>query len=338
MSSEVLSALTTDMLAAIEHELQRSLQQFDSENLPEFVHMITYHLGLDSDRQARGKRLRPLLTLLSCEGAGGRWQDALPFACAIELIHNFSLVHDDIEDRSEFRHGRPTIWRHWGDAQAINIGDAIYTLAHVATYRSLESNLNPEVILQIRKILDLACLKLTQGQFLDLDFETQQTVSQDAYFKMIEGKTSALLSSAPWIGAVIAQSPEVKTDAYRRYGYHLGTAFQILDDILGVWGDPNLTGKPAGDDLRDQKKSLPIIFGLENSPTFTQLWRTGETDQTTVAAMIAALDDANAGNFTHDLAKEHTQHAIESLKEADPQGAAGVALMRLTLRLLHRNR
>ncbi len=338
MSSEVLSSLTTDMLAAIELELQRSLHQLDSENLPEFTHMITYHLGLDRDRQTRGKRIRPLLALLSCEGAGGRWKEALPFACAIELIHNFSLVHDDIEDRSEFRHGRPTIWHRWGDAQAINIGDAIYTLAHIATYRSLDSNLNPIVILRIRKILDLACLKLTQGQFLDLEFETQQTVSEDAYFKMIEGKTSALFSSAPWIGAVIAQSPEEKTNAYRRYGYHLGIAFQILDDILGVWGDPNLTGKPAGDDLRNQKKSLPILFGLENSQTFSQQWRKGEKDQSTVAAMIAALDNANAGNYTHDLAKKHTQLAIESLEEADPQGTAGQALMRLTLRMLHRDR
>jgi geranylgeranyl diphosphate synthase type I len=338
MSNEVLNSLTTEMLAAIEQELQLSLKQFDSDSLPEFVHMITYHLGLDSDHQTRGKRLRPLLTLLSCEGAGGKWREALPFACAIELVHNFSLVHDDIEDRSEFRRGKPTIWHRWGDAQAINIGDAIYTLAHIATYRSLELNLNPTVVLLIREILDQACLKLTQGQFLDLDFETQQAVSQDAYFKMIEGKTSALISSAPWIGAIVAQSPEETSDAYRRYGYHLGMAFQILDDILGVWGDPHLTGKPAGEDLRNQKKSLPILFGLEHSPTFGQLWSKGEKDQTTIAAMITALDDADAGDYTHSLAKEHTQLAIASLEEAGPQGVAGQALKRLTLRLLHRDR
>lgn len=326
------------LLAAIEDDLRQSLADLEPLRSHGLVDMIRYHLGWSvSSPSSRGKRVRPLLTLLSCESAGGDWRKALPAASAVELIHNFSLVHDDIEDGSESRRGRPTVWKKWGVPQALNAGDAIFTLARLSTHRLLASNVEPQAVLNVQHVLDRACLMLTLGQHLDLAFECLQSVTEDDYFAMIEGKTSSLLAAATTVGAIVAGADSHNLERYRVFGHHLGLAFQLLDDILGTWGSIEVTGKPSGDDLVAHKKTLPVIHGLENSDRFRQLWSAAATGSASVPEMARALEEAGSLAHTRHAAERHTDLALAALDNARPCQPAGQTLRTLALLLLSRS-
>ena len=329
------SSLFRDMREAIEVDLKRSLEWIDSEPYIELTHMISYHMGWKDQAHSRGKRLRPMLTLLSCAGAGGDWKISLPAASAVELIHSFSLVHDDIQDQSETRRGRLTLWKLWGLAQALNTGDAIFTLARLATHRLVEVGNSYETTLNVQRILDQACLQLTRGQHLDLAYETKEDVTISDYLRMIEGKTSALLSAASAIGAYIAGASNSTIEAYHSFGHNLGLAFQIEDDILGIWGETSLTGKPAGDDLLRRKKTLPTLYGLEKSPTFSDLFFQ-ENEDVDLLDLVTALDEVDAHQHARSIAQHHTDLALAALKEAAPLDPSGGELKKLSLLLLKR--
>ena len=335
MSDNNPPSVISRMREAIEVDLKRSIEWLDSEQYTELAHMISYHMGWKNQAHSRGKRLRPMLTLLSCAGVGANWEIALPAASAVELVHSFSLVHDDIQDQSETRRGRLTIWKLWGLAQALNTGDAIFALARLATHRLVKIGNSYETTLDVQHILDHACLQLTQGQHLDLAYETKENVTISDYIRMIEGKTSALLSAASAIGAHIAGASDSAVEAYRSFGHNLGLAFQIEDDILGIWGKSNLTGKPAGDDLLRRKKTLPTLYGLEKSTTFNHLFLQ-ENDDVDLLKMVAALDEVGAHQHARSLAQHHTDLALSALKEAAPMNPSGGELKRLTLLLLQR--
>jgi geranylgeranyl diphosphate synthase, type I len=333
MSSE----LVPGMLEAIERELRRSLEALDAQREPELLRMVRYHFGWTEARgEAGGKRVRSLLALLTCSAAGGAWERALPGAVAVELIHNFSLLHDDIEDRSEYRRGRRAVWVEWGVPQAINTGDALFALSYLATYPLLESGLSPETYLAVRRSLDRACLELTRGQHMDIAFEGRESVTLDEYRQMIEGKTAALLSTATETGALIGGAASESLRAYRDFGLHLGLAFQVLDDLLGVWGIPEETGKTAGDDLRMRKKSFPIVIGLAESAEFRERWAQAARDEASVRAMARLLDQSGARSHTQAAAEDHTRRALEALAQAQPRPPAAAELESLTTRLLRR--
>lgn len=327
------------MLAAIEVELQLSTDKFDPARYGDLYEMVAYHHGWKGDGpQARGKRIRPLLTMLACAAAGGAWQTALPAAAAVELVHNFSLLHDDIEDRSDTRRGRPTVWKRWGLAQGLNTGDAIFALARLAGYRLLSLGVRASTVLEVQSTLDHACLELTKGQFLDIDFEARDTVEETEYWAMIEGKTAALLSAATSIGALVAGAAVDTVRAYAEFGRNLGLAFQIQDDILGIWGDPAVTGKPAGDDLRTHKHTLPVVLGLRVSAPFATAWQARRTDETAVADMAAWLEAAGCRQTCDEQAQDHTQLALTALAAAEPHQPAAAQLERVSLALLGRQR
>lgn len=331
--------LTSEMLEALEGNLQRSIIIQDAGIYAQLSEMISYHFGWSGDIPlARGKRLRPLLTMLCCASAGGRWQDALPAASAVELIHNFSLVHDDIQDNSHERRGRPTLWARWGVAQAINAGDALLVLARLSNSRLVDSGISASKALAVQRLLDEACLLLTKGQYLDLTFQGKDSIHEIDYLEMIEGKTAALISAATACGARLADAPHGILDAYRRFGSHLGLAFQILDDILGIWGTPEVTGKPAVDDLVSHKKTLPIVYGLDHSEEFVNLWSSRQTDERTTTTMVTALEKAGALDYARLAAERHTDQALADLEQAEPKGEAGAELGRLSRRLLKRDR
>jgi geranylgeranyl diphosphate synthase type I len=330
------ATLQEQMLAAIEEDLQRSIVSLDSPNYAEMHRMISYHMGWLDTPQTRGKRVRPLLTLLSCASVEGAWQTALPAASAIELLHNFSLIHDDIEDQSEMRRGRPTLWSKWGIEQAINTGDAVFTLAHLSLLRLGEKTTSSELIQDLLLQFDRACLSLTQGQHLDIDFETRSTVSSSEYLTMIEGKTAALLAASTAIGARIGKAEEQRVAHFRRFGRHLGLAFQILDDVLGIWGEPARTGKSHKDDLRSRKKTLPVLFAMETAPDIAELWnQSDEPDRT--ADIVDALEKAGAREYAYTQAKEHTRLALAALEAGSPTGPSAEALRNLTHELLSRD-
>ncbi len=331
------ASLAAAMLEAIEPELRKSLDDLDPGREPELVRMMRHHFGWTEPRpESGGKRLRPLLTLLSCAAAGGDWARALPVAAAVELIHNFTLIHDDIEDRSEYRRGRRTVWVEWGIPQAINTGDAVYVLSHHAASRLQAEGFDPATILVVRDTLDRSCLELTRGQHQDIAFEEQEEVTYDRYVQMIEGKTAALMSAASFVGAYLAGAESSRAEAYRSYGLHIGMAFQMLDDVLGVWGSSDQTGKAAGDDLRVRKKSLPVVLGLAESPEFRRRWAEDARDEGAVRAMVRLLEQAGIRSHSQELAEGHTREALEALSQAGPTQAAASELEGLAARLLHR--
>ncbi|HZQ10335.1 MAG TPA: polyprenyl synthetase family protein [Anaerolineae bacterium] len=257
--------MSSEYFVAIEQEL-RDVTRASSPRYADFYNIFQYHLGwTDANgnpaRADTGKRLRPLLCLWSCEAAGGDWRKALPAAAALELIHNFSLLHDDIEDQSEERRGRKTVWNVWGLAQAVNAGDAMFVLAHLALDK-LGANISLDRYSEIHRAFDAATLKLTHGQYLDIGYEGATGVTLEQYFEMVRGKTAALIAVSCEIGARLATADERIIRAFVDYGENAGIAFQIADDVLGLWGDPEVTGKSARTDLLSRKKSYPVLAAM----------------------------------------------------------------------------
>lgn len=329
---------TSQYLDAIEEELRRAVLRSEGLHLGHYDYMMAYHLGWEGEGagpEARGKRIRPLLVLLSNASAGGNWQAALPAAAAVELVHNFSLIHDDIEDDSPLRRGRVTVWKKWGIPQAVNTGDAMLTLAHLWLLQ-LETTASPTIALQAAKILQNACLLLTQGQYLDLAYESHASLPMDAYWHMVAGKTAALLTACTEIGALTASADAARCQAYHQFGHSLGLAFQAQDDILGIWGDAALTGKSTASDLLAGKKSLPIIYGLNQGGSFARRWAEGPIQPAEVKALAEQLEAEGALQFTQESASKMTRLALDSLAEANPTGEAGQALIDLANQLLSR--
>ena len=250
-------------LEAVDAAVERLLPE-----LPQFAglyDMLRYHVGW-VDRSLRrveapaGKKLRPTLCLMVADALGGGWEQAVPAAAAVELVHNFSLVHDDIEDRSPLRRYRETVWTVWGDAQAINVGDAILVLAQRALAESTEYP--AETTLGGLRLLNEACLGLCEGQYLDLLWERQPAVTVDEYIEMIERKTARLFQCSAELGALCGGAEPAAQKQAALFGSSLGLAFQTVDDLLGVWSPAAETGKTAELDLASRKKSLPAVLGL----------------------------------------------------------------------------
>jgi geranylgeranyl diphosphate synthase type I len=326
------------LLPAIEDELRRVVNQTDKPEMEGLYHILAYHLGWEGDGaggEAQGKRLRPMMVLLTTAAAGGQWERALPAAAAVELVHNFSLIHDDIEDNSPLRRGRSTIWKKWGVAQAINAGDALFTLAHLSLLR-LEETMTAKLSLQAAHILQETCLKLTQGQYMDIAYESQMDLPIEAYWPMVSGKTAALLSACTELGALVAEVNKARRESYRQFGYLLGLAFQAQDDLLGIWGDASLTGKSADSDLLTGKKTLPVLFGLNQKGLFAERWAKGSVTGSEVLPLATLLEIEGARTYTQETTERLTQQALQTLEEAEPAGEAGQALFDLAKRLLSR--
>lgn len=330
-----LSQLLHEMRLAIEADLEVSLAPLTVGYAQPIGSMISYHLGWNQPG-AEGKRVRPIFTLLCCAAAGGDWKSSLPAASAIEWIHNFSLIHDDIEDQSSKRRGRETLWAREGIAQAINTGDSVFALARLAAQRLVALGASTETTLQVMAHLDQACLDLTIGQHLDIAFESRSMVNVDEYMAMIAGKTAALLEAACVIGATIAGGDADHLPQYRQFGRNVGLAFQMYDDLLGIWGEVDVTGKPAGDDLAARKKTLPLLYGMENSSTVVDLWTAGLEKQMAVESLILALEESGARAHVLQQAESFTRIALEALRKAQPLQPFGEELERLALSLLQR--
>jgi len=311
--------------------------------------MLRYHLGW-VDRgfrplppaemaSAGGKRLRPTLCLLACEVAGGDYQNALPAAAAIELIHNFSLIHDDIEDDSRTRRHRPTVWAEWGIPQAINAGDTLFVIARLALHRLTRRGISPRRALAVFHTLDQVTLLLCQGQFLDLAFQDRPTVSVDEYLEMVGGKTAAMIAGAARCGALLAGASTTLGNAFFTFGWNLGLAFQIVDDILGIWGEPAVTGKSAASDILTKKKTLPVLYALAATHPaaghLRQLY-SGPLAESDLPAVLAGLDALGARAYAQGRAEEYLDTALSTLHRAVSSSPARNDLEELARFLVHR--
>ncbi|MCC6805152.1 MAG: polyprenyl synthetase family protein [Anaerolineae bacterium] len=310
-------------------------------NAGDFGTMLRYPLGWvdehnQSYEQPTGKRIRPMLLFLCAEAVGGDWQQALPAAAAVELLHNFSLIHDDIQDDSPTRHNRPTVWMIWGRPNAINAGDALFALAYSALQRLAETGISPNIVLKAWEIFNRTNLELTRGQHLDMRFEHQETVTVDEYLSMIGGKSAALVSACAQMGALIGCGNEATAEHFADFGRNLGLAFQIRDDILGIWGDPHVTGKSAATDILSRKKSLPVLYGLSQSERLHDVYRSEPFGEEQVSEAVALLDSVGAQAYTLERESAYYQQAMVALERANPQGAAAQGLAALTQALFQR--
>lgn len=288
---------------------------------------MRYHLGWENragasiDTRSAGKLLRPLAVLLTSEACDGEVAQAMPAAAAVELIHNFSLLHDDIEDGSERRRGRQTVWTFAGTPQAINTGDGVYALARLAMHRLVDCDVDAPDAINAMRELDRACLRLVEGQYLDISFEDRSGVTTAEYLAMTRGKTAALFAASFAIGAQLAGSAATTIDSFRAFGLRVGIAFQAIDDILGIWGDPETTGKPVGDDLRTRKITYPVVHAFADDGPAGRLVASAyssvdkSTDDSKVAELSEAIAQAGGRAATEDLASTQLHEARSFLDE-----------------------
>lgn len=335
-----LSDLSNEMVPAVELEMRKVLS-FNEQSDDLFYGMMHYHMGwVNEELQPleinSGKRVRPLLCLLACAASGSDWKRAIPAAASIEFIHNFSLIHDDIQDASPTRRGRLTVWKHWGVSQAINTGDAMFALAHTAMERLITRDVEDVIALRALRMLDNTSLELTRGQYLDMQFEERDDVSVDEYLTMIGGKTAALLALSAEIGAVVGESRPEIVDHFAAFGRDLGLAFQIRDDILGIWGDETVIGKSAATDIETRKKSLPVLHGLSKNTELRRLYSEEDTSDAFVTRAVEYLGKTESREFAESFEQQYADSALAHLKAVSPSGKAGEALLQLTGRLLNR--
>lgn len=305
------------MNQALDRELARLSQSVGSSQSALLTEMVQYHLGLTRGRDQAGKRLRANLALLTCEAFGKRYADALWAAVAVELVHNFSLVFDDVQDGDELRRGRPSVWKVWGAGQAINAGAALEALVTRAVVELLPAR-HADRTRAALAILTETMLALCRGQVLDLEFERRVDVSVDEYTEMIGLKTAALFQCAAQLGAVAAGAGETATLRAGSFGHHLGLAYQVIDDLQGIWGSTANTGKPVGSDLRNGKKTLPTLVALKQGPTagrrqLKSLLTRANFTAPQLEAARAILAQAHADTYCRRQASEHLAEARLSL-------------------------
>lgn len=270
-----------EILEAMHQALQHgsaNILPTQAADLTPFYGQMQYHLGwVNSDFEPvsnnPGKLLRPMLLLLSYEAAGA-WglsqnatylRRALPAAASLELTHNFSLIHDDIVDGDTERRHRPTLWTLWGSSQGINTGDGMFALARLALWGVLQEGVEGEIAARLGAVLDRACLIIAEGQYLDLSFEQREDISVGLYLDMISRKTAALMSAAAEMGGMLGTRESATIAHLRTFGFEIGIAFQVRDDVLGVWASSAELGKTSAGDIYRRKKSLPFLHALEQA-------------------------------------------------------------------------
>jgi geranylgeranyl diphosphate synthase type I len=318
------SALVQDNF---EEALEAAVTRYD-QNSP-IAAMIRYHFGYEPGNAARrGKRLRPRLVFAVAEEEGGSAREAMDAACAIEILHNYSLVHDDIEDRDRLRHGREAAWARFGIAHGINAGDSLCAISYLAlvdgtTPRSVERTL------AMVRVLHEANFAMCVGQGRDIAFESALSVTMDDYIAMIAGKTAALFGAACELGALAAGASTERANAYARLGRAYGVAFQIEDDVLGTWGDSALTGKPSGADVARRKWTFPVVWALAGEPSparaaIADAYANETLDEDAVRATIDALDALDAREEAIAAAQRHFSALDELAVSSDIDRAASV--------------
>ena len=272
---------------ALRDAVDKIAQHSDSTALDEFYGQMRYHLGwvdpqFKPTRKHPGKLLRPTLLLLAYEAAGAWGQAiegteathylrrALPAATAIELTHNFTLIHDDIEDGDTERRHRATLWKLWGVPQAINTGDGMFALSRYALWGILEEGVDGLLAARLGVLLDRTTLVIAEGQYLDISFEQRQDISVAMYLDMISRKTGALMECAAEMGAMLGTQDSETIQRLKNFGKAIGAAFQVRDDMLGIWATSTELGKTAAGDIYRRKKSLPILHTLEQATSREQ--------------------------------------------------------------------
>lgn len=288
----------------------------------EHIALMRYHLGWEDAHGAAidapgGKMLRPAFCLLACEAVSSDMARALPAAAAIELLHNFTLIHDDIEDASDTRHGRETLWRRVGIPLAINAGDGLFVLAQRTLLGMSDAGVPAERVIEAARVLNEACIVLCEGQHADISFESHHRVSLAEYEAMIAGKTASLLGASAHVGAISGGADDATASALGDCARMLGMGFQVQDDVLGIWGDATITGKPVADDIRSKKRSFPVVWAFERARSATRerldAIYSGAMTETAVDEAVALLAEAGAREAATTEAERWVTGALRAL-------------------------
>lgn len=313
-----------DFLATHRTLIESALRDAIGDDTTPIVAASRYVMGWE-DEQGRpasntGKRIRPALCLFACEAFGGSPETALPGAVAVELVHNFSLVHDEVQDHDSERHHRPTVWALLGEGQAINVGDYLFTRA----IEALAAGTGPvERRMVALHTLNAAIGRMIRGQWEDIEFEARDAVSIDEYLRMTAGKTGALLAAPLEIGALLAGAPREQAEIAGQWGLEVGLAFQAHDDYLGTWGEPEQTGKSNTNDIARRKKTLPVVHGLQDdavAPVIRSAFEKDSLGAEEIASVVAALGQAGSDDYCRELARSHARRAdtlLDSLELPD---------------------
>ena len=328
--------------------IEEALVDLLSPNDPGIGTMLRYHMGwVDETGQpaasSQGKRLRPSLCMFACEAVGGSPERALQAAAALELVHNFSLIHDDIQDGDLHRHHRPTVWAVWGKPKALTAGNAMRIMADMGVQRRIADGPTPDVAVQCGRALSDAYLEMIEGQYMDMDFEGRTDVDTAAYLEMIAKKTGALIRCSMQMGSLAGGADAETVHAMSECGRFLGLAFQIRDDYLGVWGSEEETGKPTGSDLRRKKNSLPLVYALEMADGVQRehihsIYSREEVDDRDVASMIYVMEELGVQGYLQRLAEHQAVLARKALQGIRIANSAREELQELVEFLLTRER
>lgn len=265
-----------------------------------------------------GKRLRPFMVIKSCQVLDGEITKAMPAASAVEMVHNFTLVHDDIMDNDEMRHGVPTVHKKFGMPVAILAGDVLFSKAYQIISNS---NLPASAVTQLILRLATACVDVCEGQLLDIKMAQEKRIpSQSEYIKMISKKTAALFDVSCAMGAICATQNKNDITNLSNFGKNLGIAFQITDDLIGVMGDQKITKKPVGNDLREGKKSLPILMALNSAKgkdkkMILKSFGNTRASKTDLKNSVEVIKTLGIENSVRIQALKYAEHAEKSLKK-----------------------
>jgi geranylgeranyl diphosphate synthase, type I len=329
-----------EILASLQSTIKRAhaisaLQEVS--NLAPFYGQMQYHLGwVDTSfspvSSNPGKLIRPTLLLLAFEATAennhnaemeqldsSHLRRALPAAASIELTHNFTLIHDDIEDGDSERRHRPTLWNVWGIPQAINTGDGMFALARYALWDVVDEGVDPSIAVQLGAVLDKACLVLSEGQYLDINFENREDISVAMYVDMIGRKTATLMGCAAEMGAMLGTREAETIFRLRSFGFSIGTAFQVRDDLLGVWASTEELGKTPAGDIYRRKKSLPALYALESAGASDQQFLRQVYSQKTpitssqVEEVLAIFKRTQTKEYCCSFLIEQCRKAVEAL-------------------------
>jgi len=333
--SPTSAALIAERVPWLDAEMEAALASASPDL--DLYRWARYHLGWNDEslapmgeadrRKHGGKRLRGVLTVLACESLGGAGRAAAPAGAAIEFIHNFSLVHDDVEDDDAERRHRPTVWKLWGVPHAINVGSNMQAMVDVAVLR-LTPQFPAETVVRAFGVITRAVVLMTEGQFLDMAAQDAREMSLAEYFRMTGGKTAALIEGALRLGALLGTHDEARIEAMAEFGRSFGLAFQCRDDYLGIWGEPGMTGKPVGSDILQGKRSLPVVHALAAAPAETvEGGRLREAlAERDVEAVLDLLDGVGTADFVHGRVEEHTAAALTALGRAGGSGPHAEAI------------
>ena len=291
----------------------------------ELYRILRYHLGWVDERDQPtelpgGKAFRPGLCILSCAAVGGAPDAAVPAAAAVELAHNFSLIHDDIQDQDQERRHRATVWTLWGKAEALNAGNALRVIADRTLMRLAQRGVPADQLLEASNLLAQRSLQMIQGQYLDISFEDRLNVTVTEYKQMIAYKTGALISCAMELGGLAGPAPGNLPPLMGEAGWYLGYLFQIRDDILGIWGDESAMGKSQVSDIRRKKKTYPIIYALQSATgaagaTLRGIFQKESLSDDDVGRAMDIIEELDARNKAEALASSMSEQALHILRK-----------------------